>query len=134
MLPEFFEQFLLGDVEIVHDDEVLVSPLEVTTFVLLFVLIDRATGFPFFGVVALEVGNLVPGDDGVLTENVIDFQFAVSNDNGRFTLDAEVDITLRLIPDQEQHAKQTNGFGYQQECFLKDRYIVRSDYYHTQNG
>ena len=85
MLSEFFEQFLLRDVEIVHDDEVLVSPLEVTTFVLLFVLIDRATGFPFFGVVALEVGNLVPGDDGVLTENVIDFQFAVSNDNGRLT-------------------------------------------------
>ena len=106
MIPEFFEQFLLGDVEIVHDDEVLVGSLEVTTFVLLLVLIDRTAGLPFFGTVALEVGNLVPGDDGVLTENVIDFQFAVSNDNGRFTLDAEVDITLCPIPESKQHGKQ----------------------------
>lgn len=29
-LPEFFEQILFGDVEIVHDDEALVSLLEIT--------------------------------------------------------------------------------------------------------
>ena len=107
MLPKFFEQFLPGDVEIVHDDEVLVSPLEITALVLLLVLIDRTAGLPVFGTVALKVDNLVPGDDGVLAEDVIDFQFAVSHDNGWHTLDAKVDITLRPIPESKQHGKQT---------------------------